>query len=91
MKRLGFIFFGLAAAIMAYWYFLSEPRHLATLTEKLVKVEDGMDEFGDPVSEEKWVKVFEPGLDLYGGAAGGIAFVGGILFVVGYRRERAEA
>ena len=72
--------------VMGYWYFGSQPRHLATLTQKLVTPE-GVDEWGDPKKAE-WQEVFEPGLDLYGGVAGGMLAIGGILFFVSRRRDR---
>ena len=85
MKKASLVLFGLGVAILSYWYVLSEPRHLATLTQKLVK-QDGTDDFGDPLPD-KWVDVFEPGLDIYGGAAGSCMFVGGVLFLIARRRE----
>ena len=78
------VLFACGIGILAYWYALSEPRHLATLTQKLVK-QDGTDDFGDPLPD-KWVDVFEPGLDIYGGAAGGLMLFGGVLFVIARRR-----
>jgi hypothetical protein len=85
MRRLAIVCFAASVLIMGYWYFGSEPRHLATLTKTLVQPK-GVDDFGDPLPKE-WVPVFEPGLDIYGGTAGGFAFIGGILFLVARRRE----
>ena len=85
MKRLSILCFATATLVMGYWFFGSEPRHLATLTKKLVQ-QEGVDDFGDPLPKE-WVPVFEPGLDIYGGTAGGIALIGGVLFLVARRRE----
>ena len=84
MKKASMVLFACGIGILAYWYTLSEPRHLATLTQKLVK-QDGTDDFGDPLPD-KWVDVFEPGLDIYGGVAGGLILIGGVLFVIARRR-----
>ena len=87
MNKASLVLFGLGVAILSYWYALSEPRHLATLTQKLVK-QDGTDDFGDPLPD-KWVDVFEPGLDIYGGASATCFIVGGVLFVIARRRKTA--
>ena len=89
MRTLALLCFALALGVLAYWYFLSEPRHLATLTETLVP--DGVDDFGDP-KPKKWIKVVEPGLDLYGAVAGALMVLGGVFtFVARRRASRADA
>ena len=85
MKQAALICFAGAVLVLGYWYVGSEPRHLATLTEKLVQ-QTGTDDFGDPLPA-KWTPVFEPGLDIYGGASGVLLTVGGILLFVGRRRK----
>ena len=88
MKRLSALFFAGAILVMGYWYFGSEPRHLATLNKKLVQPK-GVDDFGDPLPK-KWVDVFEPGLDIYGTAAFGFVVIGGVFFVLARRRESSS-
>ena len=50
-----------------FWY--TEGMHLATLEEKAVETTT-IDDFGDEVTETKWVKANEIGLDYLGPAAG---------------------
>ena len=92
MKGLGVIFILLALLVGGLW--VSHGADLATREKEAVKVKS-VDDFGDEVETVEWkeptgfpVTGFHVGLDLAGPAAGGLVFVGGILFVIGRRRSQ---
>ena len=70
--------------LAVFWY--TEGMHLATLEEKPVETTT-VDDFGDKVTETKWVQANEIGLD-YLGPAAGILF--GIAVIVTIKLQRTK-
>lgn len=75
-----------ALAVIGVW--VSHGTHLATLDKELVETQV-KDDFGDTVTEKKWVPTFKLGLD-YAGPSAGFLLLSATLFFWGARRENAN-
>ena len=72
-----------ALAVLGLW--VAHGTHLATLDKTLVETQV-TDDFGDTVTEKKWVPAFKLGLD-YAGPSAGFLLLSATLFFWGARRE----
>ena len=87
-KIAALICFVLALAVVGLW--VQKGMHLAT-PEKIQVVKVVEDEDGDEETIKTWKDNPDPldiGLDYAGPGAGGLAFVGCILFYLGYKKDQ---